>query len=307
MKRAQANRHPELGHQRFWRWRGWLVRYTYVRPSDPAARQRTPMLLIHGFGANLEQWRSNLQDWGQDRPVYALDLLGFGHSQKVAVLLGADLWQQQVYDFWQFLIGQPVVLVGHSLGALVTLTAAARHPTMVKQLILVTLPLARQELVAGWLNNLALRIEGLFATPLLLRPLFTAVRQPGFIRRVLASIYQRPERVDAELVEIFTRPTLDRGAARTLCYLVKSRTQADFSDATADLLQQVSIPILLVWGTQDKVLPMAWAKQILARNPQITYQAIEGAGHCLYDEVPERLDKVIQSWLGARRDSGVPL
>ena len=165
MKRTQALTRPDLGHQRFWRWRGWRVRYTYVMPTDPVAQQQTPMVLVHGFGASLEQWRSNLSHWGQQRPVYALDLLGFGHSQKPAVVLGAQLWQQQVYDFWQPIVGQPVILEGHSLGALVTLTTAARHPQMVSRLILLTLPLARQELISGWLDRLARGIEGLFATP----------------------------------------------------------------------------------------------------------------------------------------------
>lgn len=297
MKRAQALTRPELGHQRFWYWRGWRMRYTYLNPSDPAAQQRTPMLLIHGFGASLEQWRSNLSSWGQQRPVYALDLLGFGHSQKAAVLLGSEVWQQQAYDFWQAFIGQPVILVGHSLGALVALTAAARHPTMAARLILFTLPLARQELVSGWIDRLARGVEGLFATPLLLRPLFIVVRRSGFIRRVLIKIYQRPERVDAALVSLFTQPTLERGAARTLCYLVKSRTQPDFSENTADLIRQVTVPILLLWGNQDRVLPLIWARQIVAANPQIAYREIAGAGHCFYDEMPEEIDAVMQLWL----------
>ncbi len=297
MKRTQASHRPDLGHQRFWCWRGWRVRYTYIRPDDWVAQQRQPMLLIHGFGASLEQWRSNLKGWGQQRPVYALDLLGFGHSQKAAVLMGAEFWQAQVYDFWQTVIGQPVILIGHSLGALVALTAIARHSDMADRLILFTLPLSRQELVSGRVERLARQVESLFATPLLLRPLFAIVRQPGLIRRVLTGIYQRPERVNDELVDLFTRPTLERGAARTLCYLVKSRTKAEFSDVTAELIQQISIPILLLWGTQDNVLPIKWAEQILALSPQITYQAIDGAGHCLYDELPELVDDVIQTWL----------
>ncbi|MEM7793066.1 MAG: alpha/beta fold hydrolase [Cyanobacteria bacterium P01_C01_bin.118] len=296
MKRTQSR--PELGFQRFWYWRGWRVRYTYIKPHDPIAQQRTPMLLIHGFGASLEQWRSNLTTWGQQRPVYALDLLGFGHSQKASILLGAEVWQAQVYDFWQAVIGQPVILLGHSLGALVALTVAAHHPDLVQRLVLLTLPLARQELVAGWIDRLARGVEGLFATPLLLRPLFLAVRRPGFIRMALTKIYKKTERVDDALVELFTRPTLERGAARTLCYLVKSRTQPDFSDVTADLIQQVSVPILLVWGTGDNILPITWADQILKANPQLTYQTIDGAGHCLYDEVSEALDQVLENWLG---------
>lgn len=288
---------PDLGHQRFWYWRGWRIRYTFISPTSPEAQKKAPMLLIHGFGASLEQWRSNLRHWGQTRPVYALDLLGFGHSQKAATLLGADVWQQQVYDFWQAIIGQPVILIGHSLGALVALTATAHHPAMVHRLVLLTLPLAREELVAGWLDQLSRRVEGLFATPLLLRPLFAIVSRPSFLRGALTTIYQNPDRVDQQLVDLFSRPTLERGAARTLCYLVKSRTRADFSEVTADLMERVSVPILLLWGNRDKILPLAWAEQILAAHPQITYREIEGGGHCFYDELPTVLNSELHAWL----------
>lgn len=288
---------PDLGHQRFWYWRGWRIRYTFIWPDRPEAQHNAPMLLIHGFGASLEQWRSNLRQWGQTRPVYALDLLGFGHSQKAATLLGADVWQQQVYDFWQAIINQPVVLMGHSLGALVALTATAHHPAMVHRLVLLTLPLAREELVAGWLDQLSRRVEGLFATPLLLRPLFSLVRRPTFLRRALLNIYQDPSRVDQQLVDLFSRPTVERGAARTLCYLVKSRTRADFSEVTADLVERVSVPILLLWGSRDNILPPSWAQTILTAHPKITYREIDGGGHCFYDEMPDILDGELQAWL----------
>ena len=288
-----------FGRQRLWYWRGWAIRYSYAQPADMAARQRPPLVLIHGFGASLEQWRSNLSAWANQQPVYALDLLGFGHSQKPATLLGTQVWQAQVADFCRSVVGQPVILIGHSLGALVALTVAAAQPAVVKRLVLLTLPLARQELIEGWIERLSRRMETLFATPILLRPLFKVVRQPWLIRTILSSIYAQPERVDAELVHSFVRPTLDRGAARTLCYLVKSRTQASFSDTVASLLPQVTVPILLLWGTADRVLPLAWTDKIIPLNPRLTYCQIEGGSHCLYDEEPQRLDQELSAGLAA--------
>ncbi|MEM8808955.1 MAG: alpha/beta fold hydrolase [Cyanobacteria bacterium P01_G01_bin.38] len=297
MNRALSLIHPNLGHQRLWIWRGWRIRYTYLMPDDPTARAATPLLLVHGFGASLEQWRHNLVALSQQRPVYALDLLGFGGSQKPATMLGAQVWQAQVFGFWQIVIGQPVILMGHSLGALVALTSAAGHPQMVARLIMLTLPLARQELVSGWLDRLSRGVESLFASPLLLRPLFQVVRQPWFLRSALRKVYRQPERVDEELVAAFARPTCDRGAARTLCYLVRSRTSADFSPTTHDLIKQLQIPILLLWGTADTIIPIRWAEQMVSLNPQLTFQGIEGGGHCLYDESPEAVHDAIADWL----------
>ncbi|MEO1401421.1 MAG: alpha/beta fold hydrolase, partial [Cyanobacteria bacterium J06635_1] len=297
MHRNHAHTRPDLGHQRLWIWRGWRIRYTYLMPDNPEAQTATPLLLVHGFGASLEQWRHNLRALSHQRPVYALDLLGFGGSQKPAAMLGAKVWQAQVFEFWQTVIGQPVILMGHSLGALVALTSAAGHPQMVKRLIMLTLPLARQELVSGWLDRLSRGVESVFVSPLLLRPLFQVVRRPWFLRAVLRKVYRQPERVDDDLVAAFARPTGDRGAARTLCYLVRSRTTADFSPTTHDLIEQLQIPILLLWGTEDTVIPIRWAEQIVPLNPQLTFQAIENAGHCLYDELPEALHGAIADWL----------
>jgi pimeloyl-ACP methyl ester carboxylesterase len=297
MPRSLAITRPELGHQRWWIWRGWRIRYTYLMPTDPTAQKAIPMLLLHGFGSSLEQWRHNLIPLSQDRPVYALDLLGFGGAQKPACLLGVNLWQAQVFDFWQAIIQQPVMLMGHSLGALVALTTAVAHPTMAHRLILLTLPLARQELVGGWLEVLSRRVESLFASPVLLRPLFKLVRQPWFIRSALAKIYLNPDRVDDQLVSSFTRPTLDRGAARTLCYLVSSRTEADFSPAIQAVLPQVQVPILLLWGQQDRIVPFGWAARISSLSPRLRLITIDRAGHCLYDEAAEQVNAVIRHWL----------
>lgn len=284
------------GHQRFWYWRGWRVRYTYLGPAqpDPAA---APILLIHGFGSSLNQWRDNLLPLSQVHPVYALDLLGFGQSEKIASLLGSNLWSAQVFEFWQTFIGRPAILLGHSLGALVALTTASRYPETAERLIMLTLPAARQELVAGWLDVLSRRVESVVASPLLLRPLFRFVRRRAFLRSVLTKIYLNAERIDEELVDGFALPAMERGAARTLCYLVDSRTQADFSPSTKAILRQLDLPMLLLWGLQDRVVPLNWGEADAAANPQLVFKPIPEAGHCLFDEYPDEVNRIILDWL----------
>lgn len=293
------SRLSEAGYQRFWYWRGWRIRYWF----HPGPEETTvpPLLLIHGFGANLNQWRHNLPALSQVAPVYAIDLLGFGDSEKAATLYGAELWAAQVTDFIQAIIGQPVALVGHSLGALVALTVTHNHPAWVRQLALITLPLEanREDLVAGWVAALALRVESFVANPLLLRSLFSLVRRPGVLRRLLAGIYTVPERVDEELVNLFALPPCDRGAARTLCYLVRSRTQADFSPSVKDLVAALTVPTLLLWGDRDRVIPVVQAKELDHLSPLLTTQVLPGVGHCLYDETDSAFNERILTWLKA--------
>jgi pimeloyl-ACP methyl ester carboxylesterase len=119
-----------VGNQRDWIWRGWLTRYTYQRESQGAV-DRPPLLLIHGFGAGIGHWRYNIPELSQHTSVYGLDLLGFGASEKAVAPYQISLWAEQVHDFWKAFIGQPMVLVGNSLGSSVCLAVAATYPEMV--------------------------------------------------------------------------------------------------------------------------------------------------------------------------------
>ncbi|NER78383.1 MAG: alpha/beta fold hydrolase, partial [Leptolyngbya sp. SIO1D8] len=82
---------------RVWYWRGWKIRYWVFPAAHPNSPPKPPLLLVHGFAASLNQWRSNWVALAQHQTVYALDLLGFGASQKAATIFNADLWSHQIY------------------------------------------------------------------------------------------------------------------------------------------------------------------------------------------------------------------
>ncbi len=281
---------------RLWYWRGWRIRYRYWQPPMVVARGQMPLVLVHGFGASLEQWRANGAVLAQDRPVYGVDLLGFGGSEKAAAPFSAALWAAQVGDFCRQVVGdRPVLLGGHSLGSLVALTVAIAEPQRCQALWLITLPAAPGDLFPPWVTALSQPMERLFANPLLIRPLFYGVRRPGILRAALRGIYRVPSRVDRELVEMFAAPPRDRGAARTLCHLVRARSQPTFTPLTKELLAQLSQPTLVLWGQADQVIPLSWGQQIPALTPQVTLQVVPG-GHCCFDEYPEAVNGAIRQW-----------
>ncbi|MBI4781819.1 MAG: alpha/beta fold hydrolase [Oscillatoriophycideae cyanobacterium NC_groundwater_1537_Pr4_S-0.65um_50_18] len=295
---AQATpSHPtRLGSQRDWIWRGWRVRYTFVRSAAPT--HKPPVLFVHGFGSSLAQWQENLQPLSQSHAVYAIDLVGFGASEKADTSYKVELWADQVYDFWRTFIGQPIVLLGHSLGALVALTAAVAYPEMVKNLALLTLPAARQELLSGSLQAWMGKIESLFTTSLIIRPLFGLVRRPGIIRSILKAVYVNPDRVTDELITTFLTPGFDRGASKAFYRLSKARTQLDFSLKTEDLLPQVTVPILVMWGERDRVIPIDRGRKLPDLNPRLRLVELPEAGHCLYDEAADCMNAEVLAWLG---------
>jgi pimeloyl-ACP methyl ester carboxylesterase len=285
----------QLGHQRDWVWRGWQIRYTYIRTSQ--ADNDLPILFLHGFGAAMTQWRSNLVPLSQSHTVYALDLLGFGSSEKAAASYNVALWVEQVYDFWRSFIRQPVVLVGHSLGALVALTVAATHPEMVKGLALMTLPAARQELLSGKLQAIAGQLESWVAHPLLIRPVFQLFRRRSVLRSVLKLAYANAENITEELVESFALPALDRGAAGVFSRLSQARTRADFSQCTKAMLPQVQAPVLILWGEKDRVIPIAWGRELISVHADLKMVEISDAGHCLYDECAKQVNWELVAWI----------
>ncbi|MEO1094878.1 MAG: alpha/beta fold hydrolase [Cyanobacteria bacterium J06638_28] len=289
---------------RDWYWRGWKVRYWVIAPLQPQIPSQPPILLLHGFGASLEQWRSNYAALAAERSVYAIDLLGFGASQKAATTFSVDLWSEQVRDFCRLCIGCPVVLMGHSLGALISLNLAVVDADIIDRLVLLTLPAAREELLTtGWLEVTARTLERIFATPLLIRPLFQLVRQTPIIRRTLQGLYQSQDLVDTALVEQFVRPTRDRGAARTLCYLVRSRTEIQFTPATQTLMQQLQVPTLLLWGDLDKVIPLSWGNRLAPLNTCVDFVVIPNVGHFLYEDAAVTINQQILAWLAEARGS----
>ena len=291
-----VNQHwqQRIGRQRDWIWRGWQTRYTYLRGD----RSASPLILLHGFGASIEQWRHNLPTLSQKHTVYALDLLGFGGSTKAPTDYNINLWVQQVYDFWQTFIGQPVVLVGNSIGSLVCMVAASTHPEMVKGIVLLSLPdvSMRQEKIPRWLQPVVSTIEGTVASPLVLKFLFKVLRRPKIVRRWVGIAYANQDAVTEELVEILAAPAQDDGAARAFCALFKALSHPEFAPSAKAVLPTLTIPTLLIWGRQDRMVPFSLAQTFASLNPQIDLIVLD-AGHCPHDECPDQFNQVLLNWL----------
>lgn len=298
-----------VGNQRDWVWRGWQTRYTYIRASQESRGEYgsinsstpPPAIFLHGFGASIGHWRKNLAVLGQHHTVYALDMLGFGASRKAAVTYKVDLWVEQVYDFWRTFIQQPVVLVGNSIGSLVCVAAAAAHPEMVKGIAMLSLPdpSIEEEAIPGWLQPTVATIKSIVASPLLLKTVFYAVRRPPFVRKWVAIAYANPDAITDELVEILSGPALDRGSARAFAALLKAMTSAKFGPKVKALLPTLDIPMLLIWGRQDRMVPPKLARQFSELNPRIQLLELDNAGHCPHDECPDRVNQILLDWLKA--------
>ncbi len=299
----------QVGSQRDWVWRGWRIRYTYIRAkSNPSSQQSsvessTPILFLHGFGASIGHWRHSLSALSQSHTVYALDLLGFGGSQKAITPYNITLWVDLVHDFWSTFIREPMLLVGNSIGSLISLVTAAEYPEIAQGLVLISLPDpgVQTEAMPGWAIPIVDSLQSFVASPALLRPIFYFVRRPSIVRRWARLAYQNPDAITDELVEILATPARDRGAARAFCTLFRVIGSPRLGPSVKSLLPNLNLPILLLWGKQDRLIPtgLAHPNQYLQYNPQLKVVELDQAGHCPHDECPERVHQEIFNWIAS--------
>ena len=289
-----------IGDRRDWVWRGWQIRYSYLRAKQQLGdRAYPPIIFVHGFGASIRHWRHNLPVIASQHTVYAIDLLGFGASRKADTDYGADFWTEQLHDFWQTFIGVPTILVGNSIGSLVCLNTTVSYPEMVRGLVMLSLPdvSVREDMLPPVARPIVTAIENLFASPLLIKGLLKVVRRPNIIRKWAGVAYPNKAAVTDELVEILSSPAYDEGAEQTLFRLSRSLRKASFAKSVKVLLPAVEVPMLLIWGLQDRMIPPNQAREIAALNSRLELIELENVGHCPHDEDPDRFNSLLLDWL----------
>ena len=273
--------------------------------GDPKAEEA--VLLIHGFGANTNHWRFNQPVLAKQAPTYAIDLLGFGRSDQPrarlkdepvsadAVHYGFDLWGQQVADFCLEVIDRPVRLVGNSIGGVVALRAAQLLRERCRGVVLIDCAqrlmddkqLATQPAWMAWIRPL---LKTMVRQRWLSTALFRNAARPGVIRSVLKQAYPSSSNIDDELIDLLYQPTQRGGAAEAFRGFINL-----FDDYLApQLMQDLSIPVDLVWGDKDPWEPLGEAqrwKQTITCVSSLT--TISGAGHCPHDEQPYITNKIL--------------
>jgi pimeloyl-ACP methyl ester carboxylesterase len=290
-KTVVANLTSPLFTFQTWQWQGHQIRYTIMGEGPP-------LVLLHGFGASIGHWRKNIPVLAAGGyQVFALDLLGFGGSDKPLLDYSMALWAELLKDFWTAKIGRPAVYIGNSIGGLLALLMLAEHPETARGGILLN--------PAGGLShrpdelNLPLRvILGSFAklagSDLIGKFLFNQVRRKPRIRASLAQVYCNPEAITDDLVELLYAPSCDPGAQQVFAKVIG----APAGPRPEELLPQVQAPLLVLWGEADPWTPIGGASVYQSQpSPEITVIPIPQTGHCPHDENPNAVNPAILDWL----------
>jgi pimeloyl-ACP methyl ester carboxylesterase len=282
------------GEEGWFEWRGRRVFYTRHggAPAEGAA-PRTPLLLVHGIHAAAwsYEWRSNVDALAETRPVYTIDLLGFGMSDRPAIRYSARLFYNLLSDFARQVIGAPCVLVATSLSAAFATVLGARDPERFPALVLIEptglTRLARPSDTGGELARLA------FDLPVFGTSIFNALVSRASLRYYLQRVYANHDLVTDELIDVYYRTAHQPGARFAPAAFVAQQLNIDIRGA----LRQLHQPVLLVWGEQALEVPVEDAYRFRRLKPDLELVVLDPAGSLPHDERPDRFNQAVRDFL----------
>jgi len=251
-----------------------------------------PVVLLHGIGRSLEDWSETLPALAEQHRVYALDLIGFGLTDKPDVPYSLPGLARFVHHYLA-VVGEsrPVTLIGHSLGGAVAQQFALMYPEQTKSLVLVNSAGFGQEV------TLALR---LLAVPHLGEWLM--VPNPRKSARVVKSLFHDPQFATPERRDhaqfLAVQPDCARASLRVVRFLGGWRgAHASWRDTLTRTLAKQRTPTLVVWGEQDRILPAHHLKAAQNLYPHARTHLFPDTGHMPQIEQARAFNALILDFL----------
>ncbi len=239
----------------------------------------TPVVFVHGFGGDLNSWMFTQPALAEGRRAVALDLPGHGGADREVGAGDADMFAAAVADAIAALGLDRVHLVGHSMGGAIALGVAARRPERVASLTLIA--------AAG----LGPEINGAFIDA------FVRAGRRREAQEALAMLVHDPALVSRAMVEETLRYKRLDGVAAAL----ETIARAWFPDGRQALdllavLGALSVPVQLIWGSNDRIIPLAHAEALSAK---LEVHVVDGAGHLPHMEKSGEVNRLIGRFIEA--------
>jgi len=252
-----------------------------------------PVVLVHGLGGLMENWEHNVESLSGSRRVYAVDLAGFGLTEKPSAPYSIGY----LADFLQDFISRKNIgragFIGHSLGAGIIIELCLRNPDMVDKLVLVG--------GLGFGRKMAMELR-LLAIPYLgeqlNKPSYDGVK--GFFHLLFENKELVTEEAVGSYLKIFSRP----GAPQA--YLAALRSCANLAGLKKEIVSKtfehagrIHAPTLILWGENDRIIPVeqAWIGEKLL--PDARVYIFNNCGHMPQIECADEFNARVLDFLNA--------
>lgn len=241
--------------------------------------EATPLVMVHGFGGDLNNWMFNQPALAEDRPVHAIDLPAHGGSEPPAGPLTPESLTSALRAALDGLGLSRVHLAGHSLGGAVALGLALDEPERVASLVLVAPAGLGPEIDRDYIGG------------------FVAAERRKEMKEVLGRLFADPAAVRREMVdEVLKAKRLD-GVTEALTGLADSAFPA--GGQAIDLrgrLAELTVPVLVVWGAEDRIIPAAQATGL---PDPIRVEQVADAGHMPHMEQAPAVNRLLRDFLAS--------
>lgn len=249
-----------------------------------------PIVFVHGISGSWQNWLENLPHFGRTNRAIALDLPGFGASPMPSWPIDMFAYGRMLHDFCEKLdIGRDATLVGNSMGGLVAAEAVLAEPSRFARLVLIS--------AAGFINTWLPHERGRVtshAWNTFGRPFGAAARFFVTHRRarwlMFRFAFRYPGRLGKELL-------WEQMASGLPCPGFADALDAVIEYDARNRLEEIQIPVMIVWGTDDWVIPSAAALSYNRRIPRSRLEIFERTAHVPQLERPARFNAVLEEFL----------
>lgn len=251
------------------------------------------VLFVHGLGGSWRNWLENIPFFAKRHRVVALDLPGFGASPMPAVPLTMKAYGDLIVKFADALgLDSETALVGHSMGGFISTEAVIEAPERFSSLTLVaaagitfaTIPQTRKEL-----TRTALKLVLPLAQSRLERNLGRKRLRSASFKGIIA----HPSMVSREILwELGTYGVKSPGLLQAAYALAGYDTR--------DRLGDITLPTMVIWGNQDRLVPVAAAYSYERRISSSELHLIDDTGHMVQMERPARFNEVLEDFVSRK-------
>lgn len=248
------------------------------------------MIFLHGFGGASYLWRHIYPSFQKDHRIFLIDLKGFGLSDRPRDCHYSMDDQAEIVR--SFIIDKNlknITLIGHSLGGAVALFTYFKVTARIKALVLLN-SAAYPESMPKFLKILRIPILNNFFTAII--PTRLAVN------RILKKSFYKDEKISEDLVSTYAFYNSLPGSA----YAARKTAEQIVPDNIYEILRnlaEITVPVFLVWGYDDEVIPLAYGLRLHHAIPGSQLVSLKQCGHIPPEEKPSETVEKIASFLNS--------
>ena len=267
-------------------------RYVTVDGIDTyyvVAGEGPPLLLVHGLGASVVTWRDNIGPLSNAFQVYAIDLPGHGDTDKPDFDYAADAIVDFIMGFAQSLNLDRPGIIGNSIGGALGMMTAIRYPELVSSLVLVSSASLGRE-VSIYLRLVSLPILGDLLES----------SSVGGTKFMLYKVFHDRSFATEELVEELFRCRRMPGAKEAVVRVIRNTINllgVRKEHILVDKLESLKLPVMIVWGAQDQILPVSHAYRASKAAAHVRLQVFDQCGHWPHIEKASKFNSLVLKFL----------